>query len=132
MKRSPDPVAHPAEQVVADYLGAMEARDLEAAKRCLSSGFSMTFPGPAVFRAPEELVAWARDRYRSVGKIVDAMESFGEGAITVVYCRGTLHGEWPDGSRFSDIRFIDRFTVEDGLLTSQMVWNDLAERQKAL
>jgi hypothetical protein len=38
-----------------------------------------------------------------------------------------LHGVWPDGSAFSDIRFVDRFTLQGGLLTTQMVWNDLAE-----
>jgi len=45
----------------------------------------------------------------------------------VVYCHGTLSGEWPDGSAFSGIRFIDRFTVRAGKLADQTVWNDLAE-----
>ena len=35
--------------------------------------------------------------------------------------------EWPDGAAFSGIRFIDRFTVADGKLADQTVWNDLAE-----
>ncbi len=48
----------------------------------------------------------------------------------VVYCYGTLNGEWPDGTQFSGIRFIDRFVVKDGLLEDQRVWNDLAESQK--
>jgi hypothetical protein len=48
----------------------------------------------------------------------------------VVYCFGTLYGEWSDGTPFSGVRFIDRFTIKDGLLTDQRVWNDLAERRR--
>jgi len=47
-----------------------------------------------------------------------------------VYCYGTLSGEWLDGRAFADIRFIDRFTVVDGKLLDQTVWNDLAEVSK--
>jgi hypothetical protein len=47
--------------------------------------------------------------------------------IAVVYTRGTLAGEWPDGTAFGGIRFIDRFEVTDGFITRQDVWNDLAE-----
>ena len=43
------------------------------------------------------------------------------------YTRGTLAGEWPDGTAFSGIRFIDRFEVTDGKITQQDVWNDIAE-----
>jgi hypothetical protein len=38
-----------------------------------------------------------------------------------------LYGVWCDGSAFNGIRFIDRFTITDGKITSQQVWNDLAE-----
>jgi hypothetical protein len=44
-----------------------------------------------------------------------------------VYCFGTLHGELLDGSPYEGVRFIDRFTVRDGRLADQMVWNDMAE-----
>jgi hypothetical protein len=44
-------------------------------------------------------------------------------------CHGTLSGEWPDGSAFSDIRFLDRFELRSGKLTRQQVWNDLALEQ---
>ena len=40
-------------------------------------------------------------------------------------CHGTLHGEWPDGTAFEGVRFVDRFTIANGKITSQMVWNDL-------
>ena len=32
-----------------------------------------------------------------------------------------------DGTPYSGIRFIDRFTVRDGKLVDQNVWNDMAE-----
>jgi hypothetical protein len=48
-----------------------------------------------------------------------------------VYCHGTLQGQWPDGSAFEGIRFIDRFLVQAGRLVRQDVWNDLAEHQNA-
>jgi hypothetical protein len=36
---------------------------------------------------------------------------------------------WPDGTPFEGIRFIDRFTIRDGKLADQLVWNDIAEVQ---
>jgi hypothetical protein len=42
----------------------------------------------------------------------------------VVYIRGTLHGQWPDGTDFAGIHFIDRFELRDGLIRRQNVWND--------
>jgi len=114
-------------QIVQDYLAAMEARDLEKAATYLADGFVMIFPGGVEFSKPAELVEWARDRYRSVGKSYERFdETVGEGG-RAVYCYGTLYGEWPDGSPFEGIRFIDRFTVADGKLVDQRVWNDLAE-----
>jgi 4-oxalocrotonate tautomerase family enzyme len=44
----------------------------------------------------------------------------------VVTCHGHLHGEWPDGTAFEGVRFIDRFEIRAGRLTRQDVWNDLA------
>jgi len=46
----------------------------------------------------------------------------------VVYCFGTLYGEWPDGRPFEGIRFIDRFVARAGKLADQKVWNDLGEQ----
>src|SRR5690606_22103277 len=119
-----EPLPSPA-QTVRSFLAAMEARDLEQARSFLVTGFAMTFPGGARFSTLEELVAWGRERYRFVKKSYEAFdECFGEDGM-VVYCFGTLSGEWPDGSPFTGIRFIDRFTVDGGKLVDQRVWNDL-------
>ena len=118
-------------QVVRSYLDAMEARDLDRAKGMLGDGFKMVFLGPAVLHTLEELIAWSKDRYRSVGKTYDHFDeiagSDGSPKSSVVYCFGTLHGVWLDGSAFDGIRFIDRFELRDGKIVDQKVWNDMGE-----
>ncbi len=114
--------------LVRGFLAAMEARDLDRAQSMLGAGFVMRFPGTEPMHSLEELIAWAKPRYRFVKKTYagfDVMQ--GPGAETLVYCRGTLSGEWPDGTAFDGIRFIDRFEVEDGRIVRQDVWNDIAE-----
>jgi uncharacterized membrane protein YjjB (DUF3815 family) len=111
------------EQTVKAYLDAMERRDLATAKSFLAPGFFMVFPGNKRFDSLEQLVASAKERYRSARKAYEKTEASGNS----VYCFGTLFGELLDGTPYSGIRFIDRFTVKDGKLVDQMVWNDMAE-----
>lgn len=118
----PDPAS-----VVRAYLDAMEARDLAAAQACLADGFTMTFPGAAPMHRLQELIDWAKPRYRFVRKSYEGMDTCATPGPAVVYARGTLSGEWPDGTPFEGIRFIDRFEVAGGLIVRQDVWNDIAE-----
>jgi hypothetical protein len=111
------------EKTVRAYLDAMERRDLAAAKSFLAPGFFMVFPGNKRFDALEQLVESAKGRYRSARKTYERYETAGD----AVYCYGTLYGELLDGSPYSGIRFIDRFTVRGGKLVDQNVWNDMAE-----
>ena len=124
---APDPVA-----LVKTFLAAMEARDLDAAQAHLGDGFTMTFPGGVRMTSLDELVAWAKPRYRSVKKTYEAFDTAFSNGRTVVHCHGTLHGEWPDGEPLAGIRFIDRFEIEDGLIMRQDVWNDIAETRGPL
>jgi ketosteroid isomerase-like protein len=112
-----------AETIVRQYLDAMERRDLAAAKSFLAPGFFMVFPGGQRFTALEELVEWAKGRYRRALKTYERFDVSGD----TVYCFGTLHGELLDGKAYSGVRFIDRFTVRDGKLVDQNVWNDMGE-----
>lgn len=123
--RAPAPPVADAAQVVRSFLTAMEARDLAAARDHLAPGFAMTFPGGVRMTTLDALIDWARPRYRFVKKTYERFDALG----SLVYCFGTLHGEWPDGTAFSGIRFIDRFELEDGRLLRQDVWNDIAEVQ---
>ncbi|QPH53222.1 nuclear transport factor 2 family protein [Pontivivens ytuae] len=126
-QRTPAPALPDPAKLVRAYLDAMEARDLETARSMLAPEFSMTFPGTGPMTTLAELLDWAKDRYRSVAKTYEAVEAFHSEGAAVVYTRGTLSGEWPDGTPFSGIRFIDRFAIRDGRITQQDVWNDIAE-----
>lgn len=130
-RRSPAPALPDPAAIVRAYLDAMEARDLAAAQSYLGDGFQMVFPGTAPMSSLTDLVDWAAGRYRFVTKTYDAMEAFAGGGapagVRVVYARGTLAGEWPDGRPFSGIRFIDRFELTGDRITRQDVWNDLGE-----
>jgi hypothetical protein len=115
---------------VRKFLATMEARDLDKAQTFLTDGFQMTFPGGVVFHELKELVDWGKGRYRFVSKTYDRFDEATADIGQVVYCFGTLAGEWLDGSQFSEIRFIDRFTLSGDRIVDQQVWNDLAEKTK--
>jgi len=126
-KRTPRQPPKLPSDIILSYLAAMEARDLEQARSFLASDFTMIFPGGERFDSLDGLLAWSKNRYRFIGKTIGGVHDVAEEDGAVVYCMGTLAGEWPDGSPFSGIRFIDRFTVRNGKLADQQVWNDLAE-----
>jgi phenylpyruvate tautomerase PptA (4-oxalocrotonate tautomerase family)/limonene-1,2-epoxide hydrolase len=126
--RTPAPALPDPTQIVQKFLQAMEARDLNTASALLDPAFTMTFPGIAPMTTLEQLIAWAKPRYRFVQKTYDGYDALqSPGAAAIVYCRGTLSGEWPDGTPFNGIRFIDRFELVAGRITRQDVWNDIAE-----
>lgn len=117
--------------LVQAFLQAMEARDLERARGFLAPGFEMVFPGGVRPASLEELVQRSAARYRRVGKRIERIDESFAADGTVVHVQGTLHGQWPDGTDFDGVRFIDRFLVVDGQLLRQEVWNDLAEHRLA-
>ena len=116
-----------AKEIVECFLSAVEDRDLKVATSLLDKDFQMQFPGGKNFSRLDELVAWAKTRYKWVRKNCDRFDTCLSGDETIVYCYGTLHGEWADGTTFTNIRFIDRFVVKYEKLIQQEVWNDLAE-----
>ena len=124
--------AHPvASDVVQSFLQAMQNRDLGTAQSFLHPGFRMCFPGGVVMHSLQEMITWAQQRYNSITKHYAHFEESWQGDATVVFCHGTLQGTWPDGQSFEGIRFMDRMQVQDGLITQQDVWNDLAEHRQA-
>lgn len=113
--------------VVLRFLDLMEKRELKAAQGLLAPGFDMVFPGPVRPASLEQLVIWAQNRYRYVRKTFEQVDSMELGSgRSVVYCSGTLDGEWTDGSLFQGIRFIDRFELQGLKIVHQSVWNDMA------
>jgi len=124
--------AHPiASDLVQSFLQAMQERDLGKAQSFLHPEFRMCFPGGVVMHSLQEMTTWAQQRYTRITKQYDQFEESWQGDATVVFCHGTLQGTWLDGQTFEGIRFIDRMVVQDGLITQQDVWNDLAEHRKA-
>ena len=126
--RAPHPVAS---DLVNEFLLAMQNRDLQAAQSFLHPDFQMCFPGGVVMHALAELVTWAQSRYSHIAKQYERIEESWQGDVTVVFCHGALQGSWLNGEAFAGIRFSDRFEVQDGLITRQDVWNDLAEHRQA-
>jgi hypothetical protein len=88
----------------------------------------ITFTGGRVFGHPRDATAFNAARYRWVKKRIDRNDVVPGDRETIVYNLGTLYGEWPDGTPFEGNRYVDRFVVRDGLIVSQDVWNDSAER----
>ncbi len=127
VRRKPAPAPEKPESIVKSFLNAMQKQDLQKAQEFLAEGFEMTFPGNTKFSDLEALINWSKTRYSTVRKTFDGFDSCFNGLTAVVICHGTLHGTWLDGIKFSNIRFVDRFTLSEGKITSQQVWHDLKE-----
>lgn len=125
--RTPAPPLPDPADLVRTYLGLMEAREIAAAEAMLGDGFRMIFPGTPPMKTLQDLIDWAAPRYRFVRKAYEGFDAMQGTDAAVVYARGTLSGEWPNGEAFADIRFIDRFEITGGRITRQDVWNDIAE-----
>ena len=118
----------PAAHQVLTYLRTMEARDLGIAKAMLAPGFHMVFPGDCHFDSIEGLIAYGKGRQGTALKTFDRFDETEAADGTVVYAWGTLYGKKVDGQTdYCDIRFVDRFVMQDGKFVSQMVWNDMGE-----
>lgn len=121
------PAVADASALVREFLQRMQDRDLDGARALLAPDFVMNFPGAAPMTHLEQLIEWARGRYRQVAKRFERFDECWADGRTVVHCSGTLHGTWLDGTSFEGVRFLDRIEVADGLIRRQDVWNDLGE-----
>jgi hypothetical protein len=110
-----------------EFMNAMENRDLKAASSYLLSNALIIFPGGKKVENLKQITEWSKTRYKFVRKKFLSFDQIQDGTLSTIYSIGTLHGEWLDGSRFDEIRFVDRFTFSDGMITELQVWNDLSE-----
>ena len=122
------PDATDAARIVDAFLEASMRPDPDAAATFMAPDVRIVFTGGRVFRHPREATAFNAARYRWVKKRIGRNDVVRGATETIVYNLGTLYGEWPDGTPFEGNRYVDRFTVRDGLIVSQEVWNDSAER----
>lgn len=116
--------------IAAQYLGAMQQRDLVLAKTFLGPGFRARFPGSEWLPSVEDIVAFARGRYQTISKHDMETEVSVRLGQQTVWTRGTLSGVFNDGTEFSGVRFVDRFLIKSGLIVEQEVWNELGEVMK--
>ena len=122
-----DPTERDAASVTA-YLEASMVPDPETAARYMAPGTRIVFTGARVFGHPSEVTAFNAGRYAWVKKRMERLDVVPGDGVTTVYSLGTLYGEWPDGTPFEGNRYVDRFTVRDGVIVGMEVWNDSAER----
>ena len=118
-----------AKQVVETYLQLSMVPDPEGAAQLTAPGLRLIFTGGRAFSSPADSTAFNAKRYKWVKKRflrTDAALDPATGEVRV-YNTGYLYGEWPDGTPFETNRYIDIFTVKDGLITETQVWNDSAE-----
>jgi hypothetical protein len=109
-----------------DFLRTTEARDEEAARRRVGPGFAPRFPRGRHYDGLQSWLAASRQAYKFMGKKFSRIDvAFTAPSTAVVYCYGTLHGEYLDGRVVDGVRFIDRFEIKNGLICEQDVWNDL-------
>jgi ketosteroid isomerase-like protein len=115
--------------IIDAYLALLMKPDPEGARRYVSPALRIRFTGGRVMRDPAECTAFNASRYAWVKKRFEATEVVAGATpdCAVVYNRGTLHGEWRDGTPFEGNRYVDRYVVKDGLITEMDVWNDSAE-----
>ncbi len=115
----------PAGRLVWDFLTLFAERRYAEANAFLAPGCRMLFPGGKVMTDCTEVPQQAAASYRWVKKVFDRIEELPAADGTIVYCHGTLFGQWADGAPFEGVRYIDRFVIADGKIADQQVWNDL-------
>ena len=122
----PQPATRP---IVTAYLEASMVPDPERAATYMAPGIDHRVHGrPHASTHPREVTAFNAGRYAWVKKRMERLDVVPGGRVTTVYSLGTLYGAWPDGTPFEGNRYVDRFTVRDGLIVTMEVWNDSAER----
>jgi len=126
--RKPAPALPDPCEIVKRFLGSLGERELDKAREYCDANFQMIFPDASPMSALEELIDWSKQRYTRIEKHNMSFEALhAPGEETIVYCTGTLSGDFLDGTAFSNVRFIDRFELISGKITRQQVWNDLGE-----
>lgn len=115
--------------LVDTYLITLMKPDPEGARKYVSADLRIRFTGGREMVDPAECTAFNKARYAWVKKRFESTEIVAGAldAYAVVYNRGTLYGEWLDGTPFEGNRYVDRYVVRDGLITEMDVWNDSAE-----
>ena len=114
-------------EIVKSFLNAIENRDLIQAKKYLSPSSIMIFPGGKLIKDLDSLAEWSKTRYKFVKKTFSIFDEINEGNKSTIYSIGILDGIMNDGKEIKNVRYIDRFVIENAKIVNMQVWNDLAE-----
>ncbi len=109
------------------FLQLGEDRKIEEMQAMMAPQSKIEFPGGKRFSTQSEMVANAKGGYLWVRKHRERYFVGVNGDQTTVTSIGTLYGENLAGVAFEGIRYVDVFVIENGLISEQMVWNDLSE-----
>lgn len=122
------PPLDPDAEIVRAFLEASMVPDPEKAATYMADDVDITFTGGRKFTHPSGPTSVNARRYAWVKKRMERFDVARGDGETVVYSVGTLYGAWPDGEAFEGNRYVDRYVVRDGRITTMDVWNDSAER----
>jgi hypothetical protein len=120
--------ASPAE-IVDEYLRLLMIPAPAAARAFIAPDLKIRFTGGRAMSEPAQCAAFNAKRYAWVKKKVERTEVVAGASDeeAIVYSLGSLYGAWPDGAAFEGNRYVDRYIVRHGKITSMEVWNDSAE-----
>lgn len=127
-----NPPEQQARELIARFIDAVNRRDADAAQATLGADAVLVFPGPTEFRQVRQFLEWAGPRYRSATYVYGAMDFVADGDRTIVYAQGHLDGEFPDGTSFRGVRYLDRFVIAGGRIRRKEVWSDMADLLRRL
>lgn len=116
-----------AEVLVDRYLTLFMEGHISEAEAMLAPGACLIFPGGAVQTSLTEVAEEVNRLYEEIGKTITRTWSAQVGEDIVVTMTGYLFGVSRTFGSFTDVRFIDFFTVRDGMITAQEVINDAAQ-----
>lgn len=114
-------------EVAAAFFAAMARRDVAGIKALLAPGFIMTVSGNHRFTDIEAFFAYSRTRQGAVRKQIAGYDVSQTGGTITVYAHGTMSGTWLDGSPYEQVRFVDRFEIQQGQISKLDVFSDMAE-----
>jgi hypothetical protein len=119
--------ANEAQAVAQAFLSAINQRDADAAQALLTPGGMLEFPGGTIFERVVDFLQWAQTRYHRAEYTYQAWDVVARAERFIVYAKGTISGELLDGTRFDDVRCMERFTIHEKRVERKEVWSDIAD-----
>lgn len=118
--------------VVERFLEAMRARDLSVAATYWGPVVDIVAVGGSRYDSLGAFVARSADRYESVAKRSIFRQQWTDGEFVRVLNQGELYGRLADGTEFDGVRYVDLFTLVEGRICRQEIFNDFGSVEERL